>query len=57
LLALPAEGSAGVLGCPSGARAPIVGWQGTAGVERPRRAAEQSADAKVPAGSMVAGKG
>jgi hypothetical protein len=48
LLALPVEGSAGVLGCPSGAGAPIVGWQGTAGVERRRLAAERSAEAEVP---------
>jgi hypothetical protein len=56
LLVLPSEGSAGVLGCPV-ALGVIAGWQGTAGVERPRSAAEQSADAEVPAGSMVAGKG
>ena len=46
----------GVLGCPS-TRSVIVGWQGTAWVGRPRRTVEKSADAVVPAGSKVAGKG
>ena len=56
MLVLPSEGSAGVLGCPSTPSGVIVGWQGTAGVERRRSTAEQSAEAKVPAGSMVAGR-
>jgi hypothetical protein len=50
LLVLPSEGSAGVLGCPSTPSGVIVGWQGTAGVEG------QSAEAKVPAGSMSPGR-
>ncbi len=40
----------GVPGCPSGARAPLVGWGGTTAVERPWFAVEKSADAVVPAG-------
>ena len=47
----------GVPGCPSGARAPLVGWGGTTAVERPWFAVEKSADAVVPAGIVIAGKG
>jgi len=56
LLALPGEVSAGVPGCPAGARAPFAGWQGTAGIERSWLAVEKSAEVVVPAGSLVAGK-
>jgi hypothetical protein len=56
-LVLSVEVSMGVPGCPSGARAPLVGWCGTTVVERPRFAVEKSADAVVPAGSWIAGKG
>jgi hypothetical protein len=45
LLALPGEISAGVSGCPSGAYAPFVGWDGTVRVVRPWLAAEKSAEA------------
>ena len=56
LLVLLAEISAGVLGCPVTGGV-FAGWEGTAGVERPRLAVEKSAEAKVPAGSLIAGKG
>ena len=51
---LSGEISAGVLGCPSIA---IVGWQGTVAAVRLLLAAEKSAEAVVPAGSKIAGKG
>ncbi len=54
MLVLLAEGSAGV---PDAPPVWIAGWCGTAGVERPWSAVEQSAEAIVPAGSLVAGKG
>ena len=46
----------GVPGCPSGARAPLVGWCGTTVVERPWFAVEKSAEVVLPAGSLIAGK-
>jgi hypothetical protein len=57
LLALSGEVSSGVPGCPSGARVPIVGWDGTVAFERAPLAAEKSAEAIRPAGIMIAGKG
>ena len=47
MLDLPSEGSAGV---PDAPPVWIAGWCGTAGAERPRFAAEQSAEAIVPGG-------
>ena len=55
MLVLLAEISAGVPGCPSGVRAPLVGWYGTAGVERPWLAVEKSAEAVLPAGIVDGG--
>ena len=57
MLVLPGEISTGVPGCPSGVRAPLVGWRGTVVAERLLLAVEKSAEAIVPAGSLVAGKG
>ena len=51
---LSGEISAGVLGCPSIA---VVGWQGTVAAVRLLLAAEKSAEAVVPSGSKIAGKG
>jgi hypothetical protein len=56
LLALPLEISMGVPGCLTAVLA-IVGWGGTVASERTTLVVEKSADAIVPAGSMVAGKG
>ena len=53
----PGEISTGVPGCPSGVRAPLVGWCGTVASARASLAVEKSAEAIVPAGSLVAGKG
>ena len=50
------EGSTGVPGCPV-TLGVFAGWCGTVVVERPRPAAEQSAEAVVPAGIVIAGKG
>jgi hypothetical protein len=47
----------GVLRCPVGVFALIAGWKGTAMSERTSLTMEKSADAVVPAGSLVAGKG
>jgi hypothetical protein len=47
----------GVPGCLSGVRAPLGGWCGTAASARASLAVEKSAEAIVPAGSLVAGKG
>jgi hypothetical protein len=54
LLVLPGEVSAGVPDAPSFW---FAVWCGTIVVERPRSAVEKSAEAEVPAGSLVAGKG
>jgi hypothetical protein len=54
LLVLPGEISAGVLDAPS---VWFAGWCGTAVLVRAPLAVEKSADAVVPAGLMVAGKG
>jgi hypothetical protein len=56
LLVLPGEISMGVLGCPV-ALCVFAGWRGTAVIERSLCAVEKSAEAIVPAGSLVAGKG
>jgi len=56
LLVLPGEVSTGVSGCPV-TLAVIAGWGGTVAFERALLAVEKSADAIVPAGSMIAGKG
>jgi hypothetical protein len=47
----------GVARCPTGAVAPIVGWDATAVAERLSLAVEKSAEAVVPAGIVVVGKG
>ena len=57
MLVLSVEISTGVPGCPAGACAPIVGWDGTVASVRALLAVEKSAEAVLPAGSMVAGKG
>jgi hypothetical protein len=54
LLVLPGEISTGVPDAPSYG---LAGWCGTAVVERPLLAVEKSADAVVPAGIVIAGKG
>jgi len=54
LLVLPGEISMGV---PDASSFGFAGWCGTAVAERLLLAVEKSADAVVPAGSMVAGKG
>ena len=54
MLVLPGEISAGVPDAPSYG---FAGWCGTAVVERPLLAVEKSADAVVPAGIVIAGKG
>jgi hypothetical protein len=56
LLALPGEISAGVPGCPV-TLGVLAGWCGTVAVERLLLAVEKSADAVVPAGIVIAGKG
>ena len=56
MLVLLAEISAGVPGCPV-TLGVLAGWQGTAMFERASLAVEKSAEAKVPAGSLIAGKG
>ena len=56
MLVLLAEISAGVPGCPV-TLGVLAGWEGTAALERASLAVEKSADAVVPAGSMIAGKG
>jgi hypothetical protein len=50
------EVSAGVPRCPV-ARCVIAGWDGTVASERASLAVEKSADAVVPAGIVIAGKG
>jgi hypothetical protein len=54
LLVLPGEVSTGVPDAPSYG---FAGWCGTAVLVRALLAVEKSADAVVPAGSLVAGKG
>jgi hypothetical protein len=54
LLVLPSEISMGVPDAPS---VWFAGWWGTAAFVRASLVVEKSAEAKVPAGSMVAGKG
>ena len=54
MLVLPGEISTGVPDAPSYG---FAGWCGTAGAARPWLAVEKSADAVVPAGIMIAGKG
>ena len=56
MLVLLAEISAGVPGCPV-TRGVLAGWDGTVASERVSLAVEKSADAVVPAGIIVAGKG
>ena len=56
LLVLSVEASMGVPGCPS-TRGVLVGWDGTAVSERAPFTVEESAEAILPAGSQVAGKG
>jgi hypothetical protein len=56
LLVLSGEVSTGVPGCPI-TLGVLVGWDGTAAFERASLAVEKSADAVVPAGISVAGKG
>jgi hypothetical protein len=46
----------GVLGCPV-TLGVFAGWEGTVASERTLLAVEKSAEAVLPAGSMVAGKG
>jgi hypothetical protein len=54
LLVLPGEISAGVPDAPSYG---FAGWCGTAVLVRAPLAVEKSADAVVPAGIVIAGKG
>ena len=54
MLALPGEISAGVPDAPS---VWFAGWCGTAASERASLAVEKSAEAVVPAGVFIAGKG
>ena len=56
MLVLLAEISAGVPGCPV-TLGVLAGWRGTAMFERASLAVEKSADAVVPAGIVIAGKG
>ena len=56
MLVLPGEISTGVSGCPS-THGVFVGWDGTAVLVRVPLAVEKSADAVVPAGIVIAGKG
>jgi hypothetical protein len=53
---LSGEVSTGVPGCPV-TLGVFAGWKRTVTSERALLAVEKSADAVVPAGSMVAGKG
>ena len=65
MLVLPGEVSAGVSDAPSGWLARwfdassvwFAGWCGTAAFERASLAVEKSAEAVVPAGIVIAGKG
>jgi hypothetical protein len=57
LLVLSGEVSTGVPGCPTTPVGVFVGWCGTAASVRALLVVEKSAEAKVPAGSMIAGKG
>ena len=54
MLVLPGEVSAGVPDAPS---VWFAGWCGTATLVRVSLAVEKSADAVVPAGLLIAGKG
>jgi hypothetical protein len=54
LLVLPGEISTGVPDAPSYG---LAGWCGTAASARASLAVEKSADAVVPAGIVIAGKG
>jgi hypothetical protein len=56
-LVLFGEVSTGVPGCPSASFGAFVGWCGTAALARASLAVEKSADAVVPAGIVIAGKG
>ena len=56
MLVLLVEISAGVLGCPV-TLGVLAGWEGTAMPVRVSLAVEKSAEAIVPAGSWVVGKG
>ena len=56
LLVLSGEVSAGVLGCLV-TLGVFAGWEGTAMLERASFAVEKSAEAVLPAGLQVAGKG
>ena len=55
MLVLPGEISTGVPDAPSDVW--FAGWRGTVAAERLLLAVEKSAEAIVPAGSLVAGKG
>jgi hypothetical protein len=56
LLVLSGEISTGVPGCPV-TLGVLAGWCGTAASERALLAVEKSAEAVVPAGIVIAGKG
>ena len=55
MLVLPGEISTGVLDAPFDVW--FAGWCGTVAAERPLLAVEKSAEAVLPAGSLIAGKG